>query len=209
GNTASDTVFVFAADATSPIISVSHSPEFPYDTDAVTINAIVTDASSLSSVILSYSVNYNSTWSNVSMTISGEYWTAEIPVQSAGSNIQYMVYAMDDAGNLGLSDSESYSVNQSSTTTTTAITTTTTSSTYTSTNSMTTTPTSSITSMTSVSTSETQTTTSTSTTPAVTSTTTPSLSVADSTMMLVLTVGVIGGAIVVIAVFVVMKKQSV
>lgn len=62
------------------------------------VSATVTDISEVVEVILSYSVN-TSVWTNVTMTLSGGLWTAQIPALSGGTEFSIMVFARDSLNN--------------------------------------------------------------------------------------------------------------
>ena len=78
-----------------PIISeVAWSPQNPLSTQNVTVTANVTDNVGISNVILSY---YDSTWHNITMTLSGGVYVATIPAHINGT-IFFKIYANDTSG---------------------------------------------------------------------------------------------------------------
>ena len=80
--------------------------------EAATINVTVTDAKSgVGEVILSYSVDGGKTWKNLTVTAkSGDIYEAAIPEQTAGTTVQFKVIAIDEAGNVAVSQTYSYEV---------------------------------------------------------------------------------------------------
>ena len=116
-------------DITPPEVVLSQSPSYPTSSDAVQVNAVVTDQSPMSYVILSYSVNSGATWTNVTMTQDSGKWSASISAQPVGTQVQYKVYAEDGFGNSAVTGIQMYVVQsptQTSTTGTTSTTSTTT-----------------------------------------------------------------------------------
>ncbi len=63
------------------------------------ISAAVTDNIAVDNVILSYSLDTGTTWTNITMDWSYLSWTASIDSLPAGSTIHYVVYASDYANN--------------------------------------------------------------------------------------------------------------
>ncbi|MFW9851201.1 MAG: hypothetical protein ACFFF4_18895, partial [Candidatus Thorarchaeota archaeon] len=106
-------------DLEPPEISVSHSPTTVYETDIVQVTAQITDDSSMSEVILSYSSNGGSSWANVSMSPDSTDWVGDIPPMSVGTSVMYKVYATDILGNSAVSSIGTYSVDETPETTTT------------------------------------------------------------------------------------------
>ncbi len=110
GNWATSQMRIYGqSDTTPPSITMAHAPNEPQPDDDVTVSAEITDASPISQAIMSYSTDGGSTWTNVSMTL-GINWTAQIPAQPVGTDVQYKVYAEDSAGNWGTSSVNSYVV---------------------------------------------------------------------------------------------------
>ncbi len=110
-------------DISPPEIELDGSPVQPTSSDQVTIIATITDESSLNQVILSYSTDGGSSWSNHSMTFSSpnDWYSYSIPARSHGTEVRYRVYAEDVFDNWGVSDIETYTVYNPPTTTTTTI----------------------------------------------------------------------------------------
>jgi len=112
GNVAEREVTI-TVDNTEPTIGEpAISPEAPTEEDDVTVKVSVTDAlSGVEEVILSYSTDGGTTWSNMTMTLGPDgYYTATIPRQPAGTTVLYKIYALDKVGNQAVSPEYSYTV---------------------------------------------------------------------------------------------------
>jgi len=101
--TVTDGYFELFEDTTAPTISdVVQSPtKTEVDADeAVTVTATVTDVGwGIQTVLLRYSTD-NSTFTNVTMTLStGNNYTGQIPSQAADTYVSYKIFANDKAGN--------------------------------------------------------------------------------------------------------------
>ncbi|MBS7633197.1 right-handed parallel beta-helix repeat-containing protein [Candidatus Bathyarchaeota archaeon] len=103
GNTGSSTLIYFSVDTTPPnITNVSQYPPAdnvqPYD--RVSINATVVDnLSEVSTVILNYTTN-NGTWFSEEMHhLEGNVWKATIPGFSYCTTVNYTITAIDEVGN--------------------------------------------------------------------------------------------------------------
>ncbi|MHA2067534.1 MAG: LVIVD repeat-containing protein [Candidatus Thorarchaeota archaeon] len=106
-----DSYLVANSDIYGPLIAVEISPSSPTDADDVTVTATVTDTSGVDEVILSYSTDGQSTWTNVTMVHqSGDDWNASIPLQSLGTTAHYRVYANDTYDNWEISTVKNYTV---------------------------------------------------------------------------------------------------
>ncbi len=105
-----------APDTTSPTISnVAQNPT-KTEVDAnenVTVTATVTDIGwGVQTVLLRYSTD-NSTFTNVTMTLSsGNNYTAQIPGQAADTYVSYKIFANDSAGNFDETTLSWYRVKQ-------------------------------------------------------------------------------------------------
>ncbi|MDP2361346.1 MAG: S8 family serine peptidase [bacterium] len=91
--------------------SITHSPlgDTSNTTTPYAVSATVTDNCTLVSVTLSWRVN-GGTWTNAAMTANGSTWTGSIPAQSAGSNVQYQIVALDAASNTATGGPWSFNV---------------------------------------------------------------------------------------------------
>jgi len=100
--------FQVGPDVVPPIIwGVNSSPKW-YNS-SVLISANVTDAqTSVQEVILSYRTNDG--WTNISMSFDVELYIATIPAFPFQTEVQYMLYAFDDIGNLKVTNTFSYTV---------------------------------------------------------------------------------------------------
>jgi hypothetical protein len=113
-------------DTTAPSISsMGHGPDTPTSSDTVTVSATIQDSSGVSSAVLQYRVG-TSDWVNVSMTPSGNTYSATIPTFSDGTTVMYRIVAYDTVGNERVSGEGTYTVSDATTTTTTTTTPTTT-----------------------------------------------------------------------------------
>jgi len=99
----------FIVDSTDPNIEgVLWVPTTPNSEENVLVLANITDDSELSVVLLSY---FNGThWVNVSMSLLNESYTGVIPALLAGTTVQFKIYAQDNFGNWGISETYSYTV---------------------------------------------------------------------------------------------------
>ena len=99
-------------DETPPSISnIKNEPENPKPDEQVTVTATITDASSG----VDYATLYYRTdgsWTSWSMSRSGDIWSATIPAQEDGVTVNYYIKAADKAGNLGQSNTYSYTVRE-------------------------------------------------------------------------------------------------
>ncbi|MCK4567095.1 MAG: SBBP repeat-containing protein, partial [Candidatus Thorarchaeota archaeon] len=103
--------YVKSNDVTAPTISTSYDPTSPNDLTDVTVTADVSDPLGVPEVVLSYSIDGQSTWDNITMTFqSGTDWAAIIPQQTAGLTVHFKVYARDHANNWGVSSVDSFVV---------------------------------------------------------------------------------------------------
>jgi hypothetical protein len=98
-------------DVSPPIIhGVFHYPNEPNYDDRVVVLAYVTDCKSgIANVTLSYSTNFGESV-NLTMTKTDGFYMAEIPPKPYNTNVSYLVYAWDKAGNLAVSPTHSYVV---------------------------------------------------------------------------------------------------
>jgi len=79
------------------ISNVLLTPENPTDNDIVIISATITDSDgSISSANLKWGTDSESTTNSVSMSSSGNTYSGEIPVQSAGTEIYFLIEATDN-----------------------------------------------------------------------------------------------------------------
>ncbi len=89
-----------SSDNTGPAINdIVHSPSSPTELNTISINATVTDASSVQSVTLHYRVN-SGTWIEASMTIkSGDIYSVTIGSFAVSDTIEYYISAIDNSVN--------------------------------------------------------------------------------------------------------------
>nr|MDO8045203.1 Ig-like domain-containing protein [Candidatus Baldrarchaeota archaeon] len=105
-------VLEYYVDNTPPSISAVECPSEVEENVAVKINVTVTDVGSgVDEVILSYSVDGGETWVNLTATAkSGDVYETAIPGQTAGTTVQLKVIAVDETGNVAVSQTYSYEV---------------------------------------------------------------------------------------------------
>ena len=110
GNVASSAVLNYTVvDSTSPSINgVAWVPMTPNSEENVLVYANISDEHELAIVLLSY---YNGAyWVNVSMSLFNESYVGVIPALSAGTTVQFKIYAQDNYGNWGVSTTYSYTI---------------------------------------------------------------------------------------------------
>lgn len=96
-------------DVKGPTIGdVSWSPKAPTDQDNVTVTVNVTDISGVKDVILSYFDG--SQWVNTTMVKVEDIYTGVVPKAAGGAEVQFKIYAQDNAGNWRESNVYSYTV---------------------------------------------------------------------------------------------------
>lgn len=74
------------------------------------ISAEVTDNIAVDNVILSFSLDTGTTWTNVTMDWSYSSWTASVDSLTAGSTIYYVVFASDYATNWEMTQNETQTI---------------------------------------------------------------------------------------------------
>ncbi len=120
-----------APDTSGPsLASIGHDPSSPTPSDTVTVSVNVYDTTGVDHVTLQYKIG-SGTWTNVSMSASGDTYSGDIPSQVDSTLVTYRIVAYDTLGYETISSEFSYTVTQPTTTTTTATTTTTTTTTST------------------------------------------------------------------------------
>ncbi|GAG57987.1 unnamed protein product [marine sediment metagenome] len=92
------------------IISTSHSPIEPNETDSVAVITSLIESSGAMQAILSYSTDAMASWTNLTMLSSGNNWTGVIPAQPLRTAVYYVVYIQDFAFNWGTSSLTIYTV---------------------------------------------------------------------------------------------------
>lgn len=110
GNWACSSVYNYSVlDAAPPQVSITRSPATPDQDDTVEVTASVSDASDISQVILSVSID-GASWMNCSMGMSNGHWTSTVQCHNASTTVEYMVFAVDVCNNWMKSSVFSYSV---------------------------------------------------------------------------------------------------
>ncbi len=105
-----DMVFSVVSLCPPEIVSVTRSPETPNYDQSVTVSAQVTKGSGdIESVILSYQIE-SAGWINVTMSLDGGFYVADIPAQPYDTTVNYNVYASDTIGFSVVSALNSYTV---------------------------------------------------------------------------------------------------
>lgn len=97
-------------DVTPPTIyNVTYDPEVPVENETVTVTAKVNDSIGVSTVLLMYVVEGNST--NVTMQLSGnDMYTGEIPGFSGNTEVQFKIFANDTSDNWASTEFYNYTV---------------------------------------------------------------------------------------------------
>jgi hypothetical protein len=92
---------IFRGEMDSPEIRIFHdyTPEEPQFVDIVTVHINITYPDLVEEVILTYSVDGGSIWTNVTAAFQEGEWRAIIPEQSEGTVVRYKIYVRDDKGN--------------------------------------------------------------------------------------------------------------
>ena len=111
-NNVNSTKIIVNVDNTPPNISAVEYPSEVEENVTVKINVTVTDVGSgVDEVILSYSVDGGETWVNLTAAAKiGDVYEAVVPGQTAGTTVQFKVVAVDEAGNVAVSQTYSYEV---------------------------------------------------------------------------------------------------
>ena len=105
-----DMVFSLVPVAPLEIINVTRAPETPNYDQSVKISAeVMKGDTDIESVILGYQIE-SASWINVTMSLEGGFYVANIPAQPYGTTVNYQVYASDEAGYSDVSDLFSYVV---------------------------------------------------------------------------------------------------
>lgn len=81
-------------------IGFNLNPSEPTGNESVLVRVGVIDADGVDEVILSYSIDGNLTWTNITMVQSGPIWNTTIPSQSENTTVSYRVFVRDNAGNI-------------------------------------------------------------------------------------------------------------
>ena len=111
-NNVNSTKIIVNVDNTPPSISAVEYPSEVEENVTVKINVTVVDVGSgVDEVILSYSVDGGETWVNLTAAAKiGDVYEAVVPGQTAGTTVQLKVVAVDEAGNVAVSQTYSYEV---------------------------------------------------------------------------------------------------
>lgn len=97
----------------APVITnVVHSPQFPDEDIIVTVSAQISDNGSINNAKLKWGLTYSDLNNTVTMSGSGNTYSAQIPGQSAGQEVFYRIEATDNESNTTLSAIYNYQVNQ-------------------------------------------------------------------------------------------------
>ncbi len=116
GNWDNSTTFSYIVelyDVTGPDISVDIQPSEPTDDDNVTVSATASDVSGVDEVIVSYKVETDGIWINLTTSLESGSYTAEIPSQDYQAEVFYKVYASDSKDNWNTTEVASYTVKSS------------------------------------------------------------------------------------------------
>jgi parallel beta-helix repeat protein len=97
-------------DTTGPTIALHHYPPSPLEANDVLVISEIGDISGVEVALLSYRLNTSGSWNNLTMTEADSVWTAFVPKQVEGTDVDYRVSASDSLGNWATSVIESYTV---------------------------------------------------------------------------------------------------
>ena len=92
------TVTVEASGEGPVFTGIGRSAQYPLASQALTVNATVESTVGIDKVILSYSLDNGSTWTNRTMTLTAGVYEANIPGQPYGTTVIYKVIARDTDG---------------------------------------------------------------------------------------------------------------
>ncbi|MHA1552199.1 MAG: clostripain-related cysteine peptidase [Candidatus Heimdallarchaeaceae archaeon] len=81
------------------VSSINHIPYNPDPGENIQVICTVTGPYTITSVILAYSYDGGSTWTNVTMSASGSEYTGTIPGNENADDIRYKIYATDSEDN--------------------------------------------------------------------------------------------------------------
>ena len=81
------------------VSSINHVPFNPDPGENIQVICTVTGPYTITSVILAYSYDSGSTWTNVTMSASGSEYTGTIPGNENTADIRYKIYATDSEDN--------------------------------------------------------------------------------------------------------------
>ncbi len=91
-------------------IGFNVNPSEPVQNEPVTVRAGVIDVDGVDEVILSYSIDGNLTWTNLTMSHNGPVWNTTIPSQVENTIVTYRVFVLDGVGNIESSDIKLYAI---------------------------------------------------------------------------------------------------
>ncbi len=105
-----DMIFSLTQIISPKIVSITRTPENPTPNQQVTITAkVIEGEAEIESVILSYQTG-SSSWTNQTMNLNDETYSANIPGQPVNTQVNYKIYAIDTEDNSDTSPIESYVV---------------------------------------------------------------------------------------------------
>ena len=105
-----DMIFSLTQIISPKIVSITRTPENPTPNQEATITAkVIEGEAEIESVILSYQTG-SSSWTNQTMNLNDETYSANIPGQPVNTQVNYKIYAIDTEDNSDTSPIESYVV---------------------------------------------------------------------------------------------------
>ncbi|MHA1347194.1 MAG: clostripain-related cysteine peptidase [Candidatus Heimdallarchaeaceae archaeon] len=94
----SDYILSIWSDVGPDVSSINHIPYNPETGEDIQVTCTVTGPNTITSVILSYSYDGGSTWTNVTMSGGISEYTETIPGNENAENVCYKIYATDSEG---------------------------------------------------------------------------------------------------------------
>jgi endonuclease I len=92
------------------ITGITNTPLAPTDEESVTVSATITDDGTISTAEIKWGTESGSYPNSVSMTYSGDVYSGDIPAQTSGTTVYYVIEATDNDSETNRSDENSYTV---------------------------------------------------------------------------------------------------
>lgn len=92
------------------ITGIGNTPISPTDEESVTVSATITDDGTISTAEIKWGTESGSYPNSVSMTNSADVYSGDIPAQTSGTTVYYVIEATDNDSETNRSDENSYTV---------------------------------------------------------------------------------------------------